>query len=182
MLAIAAAGIPVSLASVVAGPASAAVHPAKAALPAATAYSTAGDLAGVAAASDSSAWAVGYAWTGISEKILMLHWNGSRWSRVTSPKADLALERHGMARGDQPRDGRAVARAGIRDCELRMGGWCEQIRNPHRALERPFLELTPSPGGAITGRDAQARRTGDTRQRRRIQVGAPSRPGPWPTA
>jgi hypothetical protein len=53
--------------------------------PPATRYSTAGGLAGVAAASASSAWAVGHAGTGTSAKVLMLHWNGSRWSRVTSP-------------------------------------------------------------------------------------------------
>lgn len=85
MLAIAAAGIPVSLASGVAGPVSAAVHPARAARPAATAYSVAGGLTGVAARSRSSAWAVGY--TGnLSRKVLMLHWNGRAWSRVTSPR------------------------------------------------------------------------------------------------
>ncbi len=84
MLAIAATGMAVSLAS--AGPASAVVHPAIAALPAATTYSTVGGLAGVAAASDRNAWAVGYAGTSSAGKVLMLHWNGRGWSRVTSPK------------------------------------------------------------------------------------------------
>ncbi|HEY1622104.1 MAG TPA: hypothetical protein VGG25_31090 [Streptosporangiaceae bacterium] len=79
--AIAAAAIPVSLA-VAAVPASAAVHPA--AHPAAMTYSVTGGLNAVAAASDHSAWAVGYA--GVSNlKVLMLHWNGTSWSRVTSP-------------------------------------------------------------------------------------------------
>ena len=56
-----------------------------AARPAATSYSTAGKLNGVAAASASSAWAVGSAGNS-SPKVLMLHWNGTAWSRVTSPK------------------------------------------------------------------------------------------------
>jgi len=86
VFAIAAAGIPVGLASVVAGPASAAAHPARAARPAAASFSTAGGLDGVAAASRGSAWAVGYAGTNGSAKVLMLHWNGHGWSRVTSPK------------------------------------------------------------------------------------------------
>jgi hypothetical protein len=77
MLAIGAAG-PLALASVVAAPVSAAVHPA-------ATYSAPGGLAGVAAASQRSAWAVGYAGSGV-RKVLMLHWNGARWSRVTSPK------------------------------------------------------------------------------------------------
>jgi hypothetical protein len=80
-----AAGVPVCLAGVAAGPAWSAwtARPALAAVPAATSYSTSGSLAGVAAASDRDAWAVGH--TGTS-KVLMLHWNGSRWARVTSPK------------------------------------------------------------------------------------------------
>jgi hypothetical protein len=86
MLAIAATGMAVSLAGVAAGQASAAAHPATTALPAATTYSTAGALSGVAAASASNAWAVGYTGTGLSPKVLMLHWNGKGWSRVTSPK------------------------------------------------------------------------------------------------
>jgi len=77
---IAATGISVGLSSVIAGSASAAV-----AGPAATGYRTAGTLNGVAAASNSSAWAVGYAGNGSAQRILMLHWNGKAWSRVTSP-------------------------------------------------------------------------------------------------
>jgi hypothetical protein len=50
-----------------------------------TRYATAGGLAGVAAASAASAWAVGYAGTSSAAKVLMLHWNGKAWSRVTSP-------------------------------------------------------------------------------------------------
>ena len=77
---IAATGISVGLSGVTAGSVSAAT-----ARPAATAYSTAGGLNGVAAVSDSSAWSVGYAGTSFAPKILMLHWNGKAWSRVTSP-------------------------------------------------------------------------------------------------
>ena len=56
-----------------------------AARPAAAAYSTTGSLGGVAAISNSSAWAVGYAGTSSAPRVLMLHWNGAAWSRVTSP-------------------------------------------------------------------------------------------------
>ncbi len=100
LTAIAATGISIGLTSVIAGsagalagvqrapvqaaPVQAAVQPA-AVQPAATAYSTAGALTGTAAISDSSAWAVGYAGKSSAPKILMLHWNGKAWSRVTSP-------------------------------------------------------------------------------------------------
>jgi hypothetical protein len=64
---------------------------AAAARPAVTAYGTAGGLNGVAAVSDSSVWAVGYAGTSFAPKILMLHWNGKAWSRVTSPSVLTAI-------------------------------------------------------------------------------------------
>jgi hypothetical protein len=48
-------------------------------------FSTTGRLAGVAAASPRNAWAVGYAGL-TSPKVLMLHWNGKTWSRVTGPR------------------------------------------------------------------------------------------------
>jgi hypothetical protein len=78
----------VSLAGLVAGPASATVRPEPGVLTvrvAGTTYSTAGGLYGVAAASARQAWAVGYAGDGYPMKVLMLHWNGAKWSRVTSP-------------------------------------------------------------------------------------------------
>ena len=94
VLAVAAAGISAGLAGLAAGPAHAAgtavPGPAEssrpAAGPAATRYTTPGGLAGVAAASAADAWAVGYAGREYSGKVLMLHWNGAKWSRVTSPK------------------------------------------------------------------------------------------------
>jgi hypothetical protein len=69
----------VALAGIVAGPVAAAAHPARAAT-----YSGPGGLSGVAAVSERSAWAVGWSGTGV-RRVLMLHWNGSGWSRVTSP-------------------------------------------------------------------------------------------------
>jgi hypothetical protein len=57
-----------------------------AARPAAATYSAAGALYGVATASASNAWAVGYAGSESARKLLMLHWNGKSWARVTSPK------------------------------------------------------------------------------------------------
>jgi hypothetical protein len=54
--------------------------------PAVTGYSAVGALNGAAAASNGSAWAVGYAGLSYSSpKVLMLHWDGKAWSRVTSP-------------------------------------------------------------------------------------------------
>jgi hypothetical protein len=50
-----------------------------------TGYETAGTLLGVGAASNSNAWAVGYAGSFTSAKVLMLHWSGTGWSRVTKP-------------------------------------------------------------------------------------------------
>jgi hypothetical protein len=91
MAAIAATGISAGLAGASAGTAHAAgvrpagVHLATVAPPAAPSYSTTGGLLGVAGSSDKSAWAVGYAGQGDAPKILMLHWNGSAWSRVTRP-------------------------------------------------------------------------------------------------
>jgi hypothetical protein len=80
LIAIAATAISVGLSGVVAGSASAATP-----RPAATTYSATGGLYGVASVSSSSAWAVGYAGNSSAPKILMLHWNGKAWSRVTSP-------------------------------------------------------------------------------------------------
>ncbi len=60
--------------------------PAVVARPAAAYFSTTGGLAGVAAVSADNAWAVGYAGSSGSPKVLMLHWNGTAWSRVTNPK------------------------------------------------------------------------------------------------
>lgn len=44
-----------------------------------------GGLMRVAAASASAAWAVGFSGTALDEGTLMLHWDGTTWSRVTSP-------------------------------------------------------------------------------------------------
>jgi hypothetical protein len=86
-LVIAATAAAALLGGMVAGSAQAtALGTAVAARPAATSYTTAGRLAGVAAASASNAWAVGAAGSETSGKVLMLHWNGKAWSRVTSPK------------------------------------------------------------------------------------------------
>jgi hypothetical protein len=64
----------------------AAITRSAAARPAATKYTAAGALSGVAAASASNAWAVGHAGSGSAPKVLMLHWNGTSWTRVTSPR------------------------------------------------------------------------------------------------
>ena len=84
-IAIAVTGISVGLASVAAGPAHAATAREAAARPTAMTYSVPGELNGVAAAATNNAWAVGYdGASGGTDHILMLHWNGSAWSRVTT--------------------------------------------------------------------------------------------------
>jgi hypothetical protein len=94
-VAAAAAGVTVGLAGLVfltapAGAAqvagSVAVTREAAARPAASSYKAAGALAGVGAVSASNAWAVGYAGSGLDPKMLMVHWDGLAWTRVTSPK------------------------------------------------------------------------------------------------
>ncbi|HEY6791612.1 MAG TPA: hypothetical protein VI365_30295 [Trebonia sp.] len=83
MAAIAATGISVGLVSVVAAPArAAATSPATPETQTAATYSTIGDLLGVAAGATNNAWAVGYTGQDTSPKILLLHWNGSSWSKV----------------------------------------------------------------------------------------------------
>ncbi|TVZ02892.1 hypothetical protein EAS64_20645 [Trebonia kvetii] len=87
LIAVAAAAISIGVSSVLATPAyPAAGVPRVAVPPAATGYSTAGGLTGAAAVSNSNAWAVGYAGKSSAPKILMLHWNGKTWSRVTGPR------------------------------------------------------------------------------------------------
>jgi len=82
-IAVAASGICLALAGLAAGPARA--LPAPPAVPASVHYTVPGNLTGVAAVSASSAWAVGFAGSSGSPRVLMLHWNGTSWSRVTSP-------------------------------------------------------------------------------------------------
>jgi hypothetical protein len=79
MAAIAATGISVGLAGLAGGPAHAAARPA------ARQFSTPGGLTGVAATSAANAWAVGYAGRLFGSKVLLLHWNGAKWSRITGP-------------------------------------------------------------------------------------------------
>lgn len=85
LTAIAATGISVCISGAIAEWAYAAASVPQATRPAATAFSTAGALNGVAAVSKGSAWAVGYAGKGSAPRILLLHWNGTAWSRVTRP-------------------------------------------------------------------------------------------------
>jgi hypothetical protein len=86
LIAVSATALSVCLSGVIAGAAQATASvPRTAAQPGATSYNVTGKLAGVATASNSSAWAVGSAGPAASAKVLMLHWNGKAWSRVTSP-------------------------------------------------------------------------------------------------
>ena len=82
-IAAAATGVAVGLAALAFSPARAGA--AQAAVPV-TGYRTAGALSGVAAVSAGNAWAVGYAGSESARKVLLVHWNGRSWTRVTSPK------------------------------------------------------------------------------------------------
>ncbi len=45
------------------------------------------ELWSTAATSASNAWAVGDYWNGTAKRTLILHWNGTRWTKVASPNA-----------------------------------------------------------------------------------------------
>jgi hypothetical protein len=47
--------------------------------------SNSNELKGVAATSSTNAWAVGYYYNGTGEQTLILHWDGTSWTRVASP-------------------------------------------------------------------------------------------------
>jgi hypothetical protein len=86
LIAVSATALSVCLSGVIAGTAQATASvPRTATQPGATSYNVTGKLAGVATASNSSAWAVGSAGPASAPKVLLLHWNGKAWSRVTSP-------------------------------------------------------------------------------------------------
>jgi hypothetical protein len=85
LIVISAAAISTGLSGGIAAPAFATGTAHKTGRPASMSYSTAGGLHGVAAVSKGSAWAVGYAGKLSAPRILMLHWNGTAWSRVTAP-------------------------------------------------------------------------------------------------
>lgn len=83
---IAATGIAVIAASLAANTARAVPAQAVPAHAASTKYTAEGTLSGVAAAANNNAWAVGQAGSNNgTPKILLVHWNGSAWSRVTKP-------------------------------------------------------------------------------------------------
>jgi hypothetical protein len=83
---IAVTGVCVSLSGLIAGPsyAAATARP-EAVRPTTTAVPATGGLAGTAAVANGGAWAVGYTGKISAPRILLLHWNGTAWSRVTSP-------------------------------------------------------------------------------------------------
>jgi hypothetical protein len=54
-------------------------------------------LTAVTATSTRDAWAVGYAAGGNALNSLLLHWNGTRWARVSSPKLGQSSELLGVA-------------------------------------------------------------------------------------
>jgi hypothetical protein len=110
---IAATAIPVLLCGVIAGSAHAATVRPVTARPVATALTTSGTLNGVAATSNSSAWAVGYAGSSSAPKILMLHWNGKAWSRVTSPSVLTASGELSAVKAVSARNAWAVGYTGL---------------------------------------------------------------------
>jgi hypothetical protein len=52
-----------------------------------TRFSVTGQISAVSATSASNAWAVGYSGIyNVNQKTLLLHWNGSKWTPMTTPK------------------------------------------------------------------------------------------------
>jgi hypothetical protein len=85
LIAFAAAGVAVGLAGPIAGPASAAGIPQAAVRPKPVGFSVRGGLNGAAAVSGTNAWAAGFAGRSSAPRVLLLHWNGKTWTRVTGP-------------------------------------------------------------------------------------------------
>jgi eukaryotic-like serine/threonine-protein kinase len=59
-------------------------------------FTISGDLTAVAATSADSAWAVGTAGSGTSSRTLILHWNGTTWTRTPSPDLGTCQTRVGV--------------------------------------------------------------------------------------
>jgi eukaryotic-like serine/threonine-protein kinase len=64
--------------------------------PTAATFTTSGDLTAVATTSADSAWAVGTAGSGNSSRTLILHWNGTTWTRTPSPDLGTCQTRVGV--------------------------------------------------------------------------------------
>ena len=148
-----AAGISAGLSGVIAGSAHAAASvPHPVVRPASTGYSAVGALDGVAAATNSNAWAVGY--TG--SKILMLHWNGKAWSRVTSPGVLIAGGQLKSIAVVNAKDAWAVGSAGTKSLLLHWNGkaW-SQLTHPAPVVGSFNSVAATASGGWVVG-DASA--------------------------
>ena len=93
-------------------------------------------LSGIAAGSPSDVWAVGQFYSAAdADQPLILHWNGTTWSRATLPgagsKTEDALRCH---------FGLAVRRLGRRPGPVRRAQRQLPVQDPDHALERHFLE------------------------------------------
>jgi hypothetical protein len=151
-----AVGISVGLSGAIAGSAHAAASvPRAVARPAATGYSAVGALNGVAAASNSDAWAVGSA----GSKILMLHWNGKAWSRITRPGALTAAGQLKSITVVNAKDAWAVGSAGTKSLLLHWNGkaWSQVTRPAPVVGSLNSVAATASGGWAVgdvsTGHD-----------------------------
>ncbi len=83
-LAIPTAAVSLAAIGVIAAPARSAPPPAPSVV---TSFTIAGALSGVSATSASNAWAVGDTGSASDPRILILHWNGRKWSQVTGQNA-----------------------------------------------------------------------------------------------
>jgi hypothetical protein len=144
-----AAGISAGLSGVIAGSAHAAASVPQAVVrPAATGYSAVGALNGVAAASNSDAWAVGYT----SSKILMLHWNGKAWTRVTSPGVLTAAGQLKSITVVNAKDAWAVGSTGTKSLLLHWNGkaW-SQVTHPAAVVGSLNSVAATASGGWAVG-------------------------------
>jgi hypothetical protein len=144
-----AVGISAGLSGVIAGSARAAVSVPQAVVrPVATGYSAVGALNGVAAASNSDAWAVG----SNGSKILMLHWNGKAWSRVTSPGVLTAAGQLKSITVVNAKDAWAVGSIGTKSLLLHWNGkaW-SQVTRPAPVVGTLNAVTTMASGGWAVG-------------------------------
>ncbi len=106
---------------------------------------TAGYLSGVAATSATNAWAVGGAH---DDTLLVMHWNGTSWSRVRAPRLHGAAFLQSVA-ASSARDAWAVGAVGNRTLILHWNGvsW-KRVPSPSPAGSPQLTSVTVSTRGA----------------------------------
>jgi hypothetical protein len=105
------------------------------------------DLFSVAATSASNAWAAGEVFTGTKTDTLILHWNGTRWARTTSPSPGHSNELFGVG---------ATSAANAWAVGLATNGTANQTLILHWNGRRWKHVTSPSQGGPATNNQLDA--------------------------